>query len=108
MTPAAFLKLIQDIDKPSQYLGNETNAIHKDFAAQKVRVALVFPDLYEMGMSHMGQKILYEILNSIEGVVAERVFAPAYDLEKKLRTQDVPYFSLESKTPLKDFDIIGF
>ena len=95
-----FTRLIDDLAKPSQYLGNETNAIHKDFAAQTVRVALVFPDAYEMGMSHMGQKILYEILNSIDGVVAERVFSPGLELEKKLRDLNLQLFSLESKSPL--------
>lgn len=108
MEIAELKNLLQGIMKPSQYLGNETNAIFKDFAKQKVRVALVFPDAYEMGMSHMGQKILYEILNSIDGVVAERVFAPGLDLEAKLREENIEYFSLESKTPLKEFDIIGF
>lgn len=108
MKQREFLNLIDGIERPSQYLGNETNAIHKNFAEQKVRVALVFPDLYEMGMSHMGQKILYEILNSMDGVVAERVFAPALDLEKRLRDTDTAFFSLESKTPLHEFDLIGF
>jgi radical SAM family uncharacterized protein len=99
--------ILKDVEKPSQYLGNEVNAVHKDFAGQKLRVALVFPDLYEIGMSHMGLKILYDILNNIEGVVAERCFAPAPDFEKKLRESGLPLYSLESKTPLADFDIIG-
>lgn len=98
---------LKDIQKPAQYLGNEVNAVHKDFSKQQVRVALIFPDAYEMGMSHTGLKILYEILNSIDGVVAERCFAPGIDLEKKLRDQNLPLFSLESKTNLNEFDIIG-
>lgn len=99
--------LLKKVEKPAQYLGNEVNSIHKAFDKQSVRVALVFPDLYEMGMSHMGLKILYEILNQMEGVVAERCFAPALDYEKELRNQNLDLCSLESKTPLKEFDLIG-
>jgi radical SAM family uncharacterized protein/radical SAM-linked protein len=108
MEPALFKSLLQGVEKPAQYLGNEVNAIHKKFSEQNVRVCLIFPDAYEMGMSHMGQKILYEILNRIDGVVAERCFAPGLDLEKNLREQNVPLFSLESQTPLHEFDVIGF
>ncbi len=107
MTTPEISSLLKSVQKPGQYLGNEVNAVHKDFNAQKVRVALIFPDAYEMGMSHMGLKILYEILNSIDGVVAERCFAPLPDMEKILREQNVPLFALESKTPLKEFDIVG-
>lgn len=99
--------ILKDVEKPAQYLGNEVNAVHKDFATQIIRVALVFPDKYELGMSHMGLKILYDILNNIEGVVAERCFAPAPDCETLLRKHNVPLYSLESKTPLSEFDIIG-
>lgn len=100
--------LVSRVSKPGQYLGNEVNAIHKDFSAAKVRVALVFPDKYEIGMSHVGLKILYDILNKIPDVVAERCFAPDLDMERELRAQGLPLFSLESKRPLKDFDLIGF
>jgi len=99
--------LLKSVQKPGQYLGNEVNAIHKDFNACQVRVVLIFPDAYEMGMSHMGLKILYDILNNIEGVVAERCFAPLPDMEQQLRLHNYPLFSLESKRPLKEFDIIG-
>jgi radical SAM family uncharacterized protein/radical SAM-linked protein len=99
--------LLANVQKPSQYLGNEINATHKDFDRQEVRVALVFPDAYEIGMSHMGLRILYDILNQIEGVVAERCFAPLHDMEESLRAHDVKLFSLESKRSLSDFDIIG-
>lgn len=101
------LDLLKSVERPAQYLGNEVNVIRKDFAAQKLRVCLVFPDKYEIGMSYMGQKILYEILNGMEGVVAERCFAPGMDLEKTLREKKLPLFSLESKTPLSEFDVIG-
>lgn len=104
---AKLSSLLKDVEKPSQYLGNEVNSIHKDFSKQSVRVALVFPDKYEIGMSHMGLKILYDILNSIEGVVAERCFAPGPDFEAKLRAENYPLYGLESKTPLSEFDVIG-
>jgi radical SAM family uncharacterized protein/radical SAM-linked protein len=108
MTDLATLhKLLRDVEKPSQYLGNEVNAIHKDFSAQNLRVALVFPDAYEIGMSHMGLKILYDILNNIEGVVAERCFAPGKSFEKALRDNDMALYGLESKTPLNEFDVIA-
>ncbi|MCP5463953.1 MAG: TIGR03960 family B12-binding radical SAM protein [Deltaproteobacteria bacterium] len=100
--------ILRSVQKPGQYLGNEANAIHKDNAKADLRVALIFPDAYEMGMSHVGLKILYALLNSLDGVVAERCFAPLPDMEAKLRENNIPLFSLESKTPLKDFDLIGF
>ncbi|EKD50863.1 MAG: hypothetical protein ACD_62C00409G0002, partial [uncultured bacterium] len=99
--------LLSKIQKPSQYLGNEVNAVHKDFRSCAVRVVLVFPDAYEIGMSHMGLRILYAILNALPHVVAERCFSPLRDFEQLLREQKVPLFSLESKTPLSEFDIIG-
>lgn len=107
MTHLDLFDLLRDVERPAQYLGNEVNVTRKAFDAQKLRVCLVFPDKYEIGMSYMGQKILHEILNSIDGVVAERCFAPGLDLEKKLREKNVPLFSLESKTPLSEFDVIG-
>ncbi|MFH1147081.1 MAG: TIGR03960 family B12-binding radical SAM protein [Pseudomonadota bacterium] len=96
------------VRKPSQYLGTEINSVHKDWDGAKVRVALVFPDLYDVGMSHLGLAILYHILNSREEFLAERAFAPDTDLEALLRDRKHPLLSLESGTPLKDFDIIGF
>ncbi len=99
--------ILRQVQKPSQYLGNEVNAVHKDFNACQVRVALIFPDAYEIGMSHMGLRILYDILNKRKDVVAERAFAPLPDLEKALRANNLSLFSLESKTPLNEFDVIG-
>lgn len=101
-------EILSQVEKPSQYLGNEVNVIKKDFDKAKVKICLIFPDKYEMGMSHVGLKILYDILNKIPDVVAERCFAPELDLEEKLREKDLPLFSLESKKPLHEFDIIGF
>ncbi|MCJ7618199.1 MAG: TIGR03960 family B12-binding radical SAM protein [Desulfobacterales bacterium] len=106
------IKSIQDIlplvEKPSCYLGTEINCIKKDKNKIKLSIALVFPDLYEIGTSHLGLHILYHILNSHEEIAAERVFVPGTDMEAYLRSSDIPLMSLESKTPLKDFDIIGF
>lgn len=106
--------------KPSRYIGNEVNIICKDadvnpvrrpgkgFPSNRVKVALCFPDTYEIGMSHLGLKILYSIINSIPYASAERVFAPWVDFESFLRQNGLPLTSLENKRPLKDFDIIGF
>lgn len=101
-------KIFKRIQKPSQYLGNEVNVIKKDFDQAKVRVALIFPDKYEIGMSHIGLKVLYQILNDMPGIVCERAFAPDLDMEDELRSNKLPLFSLESHRPLKDFDLIGF
>ena len=96
------------VERPSRYLGNEVNSIHKNLNDVKLRVALAFPDLYEIGTSHFGLQILYSLLNQEEHIAAERVFAPAQDLEAQLRQRRLPLGSLESATPLNEFDIIGF
>jgi len=91
--------------KPSRYIGNEINSVKKE---ADLRVALCFPDTYEVGMSHLGLKILYRIINNIPFACAERVFAPWIDLEAYLTRNDLPLTSLEHRRPLRDFDIIGF
>ncbi|MCI0494528.1 TIGR03960 family B12-binding radical SAM protein [candidate division KSB1 bacterium] len=96
------------VNKPGRYAGNEINVIRKDWSKDPVKFALIFPDLYEIGMSHIGFEILYHILNQESFVVAERAYAPAADMEEKLRSRGLPLFSLESKQPLKNFDILGF
>jgi len=105
-------KSIQDImpliERPSRYLGNEVNTIKKNPEKIKLKFALVFPDLYEIGTSHFGLQILYSILNKKKEICAERVFAPGIDMEEHLRALKVPLVSLETKTPVYDFDIIGF
>jgi len=101
-------KLLYGIQKPGQYLGGEWNEIKKDPDSVSTKVVLAFPDLYEIGMSHMGQKILYHVLNKDPSVMAERVFAPWIDFEKKLRDNNAPLYSLENKIPLYEFDIVGF
>lgn len=97
-----------EVERPARYIGNEYNSIRKDWANTDVKVALAFPDIYEIGMSNLGLKILYHIINSRPGALAERVYSPWVDMEKALTDRHLPLFSLESKTPLKEFDIIGF
>ncbi len=96
------------VEKPSRYLGCEWNTVHKDLAEVDVRMALAFPDLYDLGLSNLGLLILYSILNRQPGVWAERAYMPALDLEAQLVSRGLPLFSLESKTPLDRFDAIGF
>ena len=96
------------INRPSRYLGNEVNAIQKDPGLTEVSMGLAFPDVYEVGMSHLGLKILYSILNRRPWLSAERIFAPWIDLEKKMRTHGIPLSTLESHRPLHSLDIIGF
>ena len=106
------IKSIQDIlpliEQPSQYLGSEINTIKKEHSKIDLFFALAFPDLYEIGTSHFGLQILYHILNSHPKIAAERVFAPAPDMEEYLRSSGLSIASLESKKPLNEFDIIGF
>ncbi len=96
------------VEHPSHYLGTEINALRKDPKKIRLRFALAFPDLYEVGMSHVGIQILYHILNTRQAIAAERVFAPGVDLEARLRAGRIPLCSLESGMPLSDFDILGF
>jgi len=100
--------ILSQVTKPARYTGGEWNSVVKDWEATPIRIALSYPDLYEIGMSNMALPILYELLNSQPDVLAERVFAPWVDMEAAMRTGGIPLFSLESKHPLKDFDIIGF
>lgn len=99
--------LLPLVAKPGRYSGNEFNAIQKDWSRVELRIALAFPDLYEIGMSHQGLQILYRIINSRDDLLAERVYAPDRDLEDLLRQQNIPLFSLESRRALKEFDMLG-
>lgn len=101
-------KILLKVQKPGRYVGGELNCVIKDKAAVDVRFAFCFPDIYEVGMSHLGMKILYSCLNRMEGVWCERVFAPWTDMEALMREKDIPLYALESGDPVKDFDIIGF
>ena len=98
----------KNIRRPSRYIGNEINSIKKDPASIDVSIALAFPDIYDIGMSHLGLKILYHILNSHNWLAAERVFSPWVDMETELRRRKIPLATLETNSPLSLFDIVGF
>lgn len=100
--------ILLQVNKPGRYMGQEWNISKKDFNKSEIKFALCFPDLYEVGMSNLGFRILYGILNNIKDVCCERFFAPDTDMERILRTRHLEIFSLESKNSLKEFDIIGF
>jgi radical SAM family uncharacterized protein len=100
--------ILPQVTKPARYTGGEWNSTVKDWAATTIRIALSYPDVYEIGMSNIAIPILYDLLNSQPDVLAERVYAPWVDMEAAMRAKGIPLFSLESKRPLKDFDIIGF
>ncbi len=100
--------ILYQVTRPARYTGGEWNSIVKDWEKTPIKIALIYPDLYEIGMSNMALPILYELLNSQPDVLAERAFAPWVDMEAAMRKADIPLFSLESKHPLKEFDIIGF
>ena len=100
--------LLPRVQKPARYTGGEVNMCEKDLSSIDVRFAFCFPDTYEIGMSHLGLKILYHILNKNPNFYCERVFAPWVDMEKEMRENDIPLYSLETFTPVKDFDLVGF
>lgn len=106
--PPHLARILPTVEKPSRYLGTEVNSVHKDLAQVQVRLALCFPDLYDIGLGNLGLHILYAILNRQPGVWAERVYAPAQDMEAALRAAGLPLFALESKDGLSAFDGIGF
>ncbi len=101
-------KNLPDVQKPAQYIGGEFNQISKDAAKVSASMVFCFPDTYEIGMSHLGLRIIYEAINAEEDLLCERAFAPQADMEAKLRQQHLPLFSLENHRPLKEFDIVGF
>jgi len=108
MEKANYNSLLGSVAKPCRYLNSEWNAIHKDHSRTKARFCLCYPDVYEVGMSHLGLKILYHVLNSHPDYLAERAFAPWPDMEAALRKAQLPLASLESSLPLRDFDVVGF
>ncbi len=101
-------KILQYVQKPARYCGGELNSVIKDADKVDIRYAFCFPDLYEIGMSHLGMKILYSLVNSLDYAWCERVFAPDSDMEAEMRENGVKLFALESEDDIKDFDIIGF
>ena len=100
--------ILKRVEKPARYTGGEINSITKKPEDVTLRFAFAFPDLYEIGMSYTGLQILYHVINGQPGVACERVFAPGLDMEKLLREESVPLFTLETRTPVKDFDLLGF
>jgi radical SAM family uncharacterized protein/radical SAM-linked protein len=102
---AAFLN---NVEKPARYLGGEYQEVRKDPATVSARICLAFPDVYEIGMSHQGTKILYGVLNKTDDIACERAFAPWVDCEAELRARGLPVLTLESASPLTDFDVVGF
>ena len=101
-------RILPRVQKPARYVGGEFNAIMKDKSKVDTRVAFCFPDTYEIGMSNLGMRILYGVMNNIEGVWCERCFAPWGDMEQEMRNASIPLYALESFDPIKDFDIIAF
>ena len=101
-------ELLQYVQRPARYIGGEINSVVKDWQSADLRMALAFPDVYDIGMSHLGIKILYHLLNSRDNILCERVFSPWQDMERLLRDRHLPLVTLENNKPLSEFDIVGF
>ena len=101
-------RILPTVQKPARYIGGEWGEIKKDLQDVRVRVAFCFPDTYEIGMSNVGMRILYGVMNEMDGVWCERVFAPWGDMEDAMRSHNLPLWALESQSPVKDFDMIAF
>lgn len=108
MIPKQLEEILLKVQKPGKYIGGEPGSIIKDKEKVEARIAFCFPDMYEVGMSHLGMKILYSIYNSHENMWCERVFAPDVDMEKIMRERNIPLYGLESFDPIKEFDFIAF
>src|SRR5579862_8773521 len=102
---ASFVHLVQ---KPARYLGGEFGSMTKDWSSVQAKVCLAFPDLYDIGMSHLGFKILYKILNDDPRTLAERCYSPWIDMQDELKKRALPLLSLETARPLSEFDVVGF
>lgn len=103
-----YASFIHRVEKPARYLGGEYQSVVKDWASVETTICMAFPDLYDIGMSHLGTKIIYSLLNADPRIACERAFAPWHDMEAELRARGLPVLSLESARPLTDFDVIGF
>ena len=99
-------EILMAVDKPSRYIGHEYNMVEKDLDTVDIRFAMCFPDVYEIGMSYLGIQILYDMFNRREDTYCERVYSPWPDLDKIMREENIPLFSLETRRPLKEFDIV--
>ena len=100
-------EILMQVEKPARYIGNEVNSVMKDAGKVDVRFCMCFPDIYEIGMSHLGIQILYSMLNSWDDVWCERVYSPWLDLDAILREKKIPLFALESQQPVKNMDFLG-
>ena len=100
-------EILLNVEKPARYIGNEVNMVKKDLSDVDVRFAMCFPDVYEIGMSHLGIQILYDMFNKMDHVYCERVYSPWVDLDKLMREKNIPLFALESQDNIKDFDFLG-
>ena len=100
-------EILMSIDKPARYIGQEVNMVKKDLKDVDVRFAMCFPDVYEIAMSHLGIQILYDMFNQMDGVYCERVYSPWTDLDKIMREKNIPLFTLETQSPVKDMDFLG-
>ncbi len=101
-------QILLEVEKPARYLGGEQNAVVKDHAGVRIKAVLAFPDVYEIAMSHLGLRILYALVNGRREMLLERCFAPWPDMERALRSAGIPLFTLETRTPLSEFDLVGF
>ncbi len=100
-------EILLSIEKPARYIGGEINSVMKDRDQVDIRFAMCFPDVYEIGMSHLGIQILYDMFNRRSDVWCERVYSPWVDLDKIMREKNIPLFALESQDPIRDFDFLG-
>ena len=100
-------EILLSVDKPARYIGGEVNMVKKDPKKAAVRFAMAFPDVYDIGMSHLGIQILYDMFNKREDVYCERVYSPWLDLDALMREKKIPLFALESQDPVRDFDFLG-
>lgn len=100
-------EILMEIDKPARYIGNEVNSVKKDLSDIDIRFCMCFPDVYEIGMSHLGIQILYEMFNRREDTYCERVYSPWPDLHEIMKERQIPLFSLETQSPIRDFDFLG-
>lgn len=100
-------EILLSVEKPARYIGNEVNMVKKDLSKIDIRFAMCFPDVYEIGMSHLGIQILYDMFNQRDDIYCERVYSPWTDLDKIMREKNIPLFALESQEPIKNFDFLG-
>ena len=100
-------EILMQVEKPARYIGNEVNMVVKNPSEVDIRFCMCFPDVYEIGMSHLGIQILYDMFNKREDTYCERVYSPWMDMDKVLRENNIPLFALESQQPVKNFDFLG-